>query len=135
MSFYEDGLKFTCRRCGDCCKGADAYVWLYLDDLARAAEFLGISESEFRNRYTGVVDKALVLTSFPNGDCIFYEEKIGCRIHGARPIQCEAFPFWPEYLRNPGTWAMAGKRCPGVGTGEIHSKKEIEKQLRKLREF
>ncbi len=135
MAFYNDGLRFTCQRCGDCCKGADAYVWLYSDDLSNMAAYLGITEREFRAEYTSVFDKALVLKSFPNGDCIFFDEKKGCRVHPARPTQCRTFPFWAEYLRNENSWALVAKRCPGVNIGELHSKEEIMHNLKEMGGF
>ena len=135
MAFYDKGLRFSCRHCGACCKGKDAFVWLSHDDLRRLADYLDISDDEFRRVYTEVVDKAVVLKSFPNGDCIFYEESVGCRVHPARPLQCEAFPFWAEYVRNSSGWAMAAKRCPGVNSGELHSKEEIDEYIRRMKDF
>ncbi|MCK5832053.1 YkgJ family cysteine cluster protein [bacterium] len=132
MAFYEDGLKFSCKRCGDCCRGINAYVWLYRGDIEAMAELLSMSVADFKAKYTEVFEKSMVLKSFPNGDCIFYNEDSGCKIHKARPIQCRAFPFWAEYLRNPRSWALVAKHCPGVDSGELHSKEEIEDYLKKM---
>ncbi len=131
MSFYDDGLRFSCRHCGSCCKGVNAYVWIDHNDLERLSKFLDISVMEFRRVYTEIVDKAVALKSFPNGDCVFYGEEIGCRVHSARPLQCSSFPFWPEYLRDEHSWEIVAKRCPGVNSGELHSKEEIEKFIDK----
>ncbi|HHS50704.1 MAG TPA: YkgJ family cysteine cluster protein [candidate division Zixibacteria bacterium] len=129
--FYEDGLRFTCRRCGECCRGIDAYVWLYRGDIEGMAEFLDMSETEFRAEFVDVFDGALVLKSFPDGDCIFLEDG-ACSIHEARPIQCKAFPFWVENVRSAHSWAIAGKQCPGVGSGELHCKEEIEAYIKQM---
>ena len=78
MAFYEDGLKFACVNCGKCCRIKEGYVWLSREDLVRLVDETGLEESEFRRVYTEVVDKYIALKSFPNGDCVFFDEEKGC---------------------------------------------------------
>ena len=105
-----------------------------MEDIIALYMELGIDEEEFKRTYTDVVNKAFVLKSFPNGDCIFYDERTGCGVYNARPLQCRTFPFWPENLRRRSAWAKIVKFCPGSGTGEFHDKEEIERYLKLMRE-
>ena len=45
--------------------------------------------------------------------------------YSERPLQCRSFPFWPSNVYDDKTWQEAGKDCPGVNIGPIHSGKEI----------
>ena len=125
MSFYDDGLRFSCIYCGDCCRISDGYVWLTHDSERAICERLDIDDEEFRSLYTEIVDKMVALKSFPNGDCIFYDEKDGCKIYDVRPLQCKTFPFWPDNVRSSQHWQRAGKICPGIDNGKLHNKDEI----------
>ncbi len=42
---------FSCRRCGACCQG-DGSVFLYPEDIAALAAYLGISTQLLVDRYT-----------------------------------------------------------------------------------
>lgn len=128
--FYENGLKFSCKFCGACCRYNDAYVWLTRKDLKNLADSLDLSEEDFQKLYTEIFDGKIVLKSFPNGDCIFFDLIIGCKIYEARPIQCRTFPFWEENTLSKSSWEKVKKICPGVDHGELHSKEEIDKAIR-----
>ena len=39
--WYQDGLAFSCTRCGACCTGAPGYVWVSPEEIGRLAEFRG----------------------------------------------------------------------------------------------
>ncbi len=133
MCFYNDGLRFSCISCGDCCRISDGYVWLTHEIEHAICELLDISAEEFRKSYTEVVDKKVALKSLSNGDCIFYNEKQGCKIYDARPLQCRTFPFWPENVKSAQYWQRAGEMCPGIDKGELHDKDEIERCLRQMK--
>jgi Fe-S-cluster containining protein len=54
--------------------------------------------------------------------------KRGCSIYQVRPLQCRTWPFWPEVIKSPATWARAGKGCPGINNGTRHfTPKQIER--------
>lgn len=91
--------EFACHRCGNCCRG-DGYVEMTELDIARAALHLGIDEAEFLRRYTKGTPGDLVILRDQEDEvksCIFLtrDEKglYGCRIHTAKPEQCQGFPF------------------------------------------
>ncbi len=123
--FYKDGLRFTCLRCGRCCRIPDGVVYLSHSDIERLAEFLGISEEEFLEKYTVVRGKFRVLRDFPNGDCIFLRQD-GCSVYPARPTQCRTFPFWRSNISSPHAWERTAAECPGVNVGRLYSRWEIE---------
>ncbi len=133
MSFYKEGLKFKCVFCGECCRIKEGYVWLSRLDYERLVDEIGLPEEEFRRLYTETLDKFIVLKSFPNGDCIFFDEEIGCKVHSARPLQCRTFPFWPDNLTDEDAWRKTASFCPGIGSGELFSETDIEARLSAMR--
>ena len=90
--------EFQCHRCGNCCRG-EGFVEMEEDDLARASAFLGIDRETFVAEYCRDVVGLTILKDQEDDlkSCIFLfeDEKglAGCRIHGAKPSQCAAFPF------------------------------------------
>ncbi len=133
MIFYKNGLRFSCAFCGKCCRIKDGYVWLSRGDVDALVAGTGISEEDFRGIYTETVDGAVVLKDFPNGDCIFFDESIGCKVYSARPLQCRTFPFWPENLRDENSWRKAAEFCPGIGSGEKHDFEEIMRNIASMK--
>ncbi len=123
--WYHEGLCFSCTQCGDCCRHEEGYVWVTAPEARRIASHLGLSEEDFRRRYTRKVGRRTSLTEKPNLDCILWDQ--GCTIYPVRPTQCRVFPFWPENLENAEEWKEVGKVCPGVDTGRRYDRGEIER--------
>jgi hypothetical protein len=92
------------------------------------AGFLGGTLDSFQARYLRSVGDRTSLVEKPNGDCVFWESGIGCRIYPLRPVQCRAFPFWAANLESPSAWEAASKRCPGIGSGKLFSVRDIMKR-------
>lgn len=91
--------EFRCHRCGNCCRG-DGFVELTTDDARRAAAYLGMEHDEFVEAYcfrNKAGDLVLKDQEDEEQSCIFLtgdEQGLsGCRIHGAKPEQCAAFPM------------------------------------------
>ena len=127
--WYAEGLRFSCVRCGDCCRGEPGYVWITDEEVEAAAAHLKMSVEAFRSQYVRQVGGDQSLIELPNGDCIFWSP-VGCDIYPVRPVQCRTFPFWREYLRSEHDWQGAQRRCPGVNSGKLHSLEEIRARLR-----
>jgi Fe-S-cluster containining protein len=85
--WYQDGLRFQCTRCGDCCTGEPGNVWLNDDEIASIAESLGQTEAEVRSFYTRQGSRGRSLREKANGDCVFFERGSGCTIYPVRPRQ------------------------------------------------
>ena len=124
MSWYKDGLKFECTKCGHCCTGRPGYVWVTIEEIHQIAEFLGMRFRDFVREYVRKVGARYSLIEKIGGDCIFYDS--GCKIYPVRPSQCRTFPFWKENLQNIRTWQQAAKECEGMNQGKTYSKEEID---------
>ncbi len=116
--FYKDGLRFHCTGCGNCCTGAEGYVELSTEEANQISKYLKISEAEFLESYLQFSEdgNTLLLSSHPNGDCIFLREN-QCTIYPVRPLQCQTFSFWPENLKGAARWQSLSAECPGIGWG------------------
>ena len=86
---------FRCHRCGNCCRG-DGFVNMTEDDLARAADLLGRTRDEFVAEYCRPQPDGqihLIDQADPLRSCIFLKSDNLCRIHAAKPVQCQGFPM------------------------------------------
>lgn len=114
VPWFEDGLRFKCTGCGQCCTGSPGYVYLSLPDLERLAAHFQLSPQEFAKQYTKDVDgQYALLDHADSNDCIFLKDK-KCTVYEARPTQCRTFPWWIYHLREPKEWEEASKRCEGI---------------------
>lgn len=130
--FYENGLKFECTRCNDCCRHDPGYVFLSAADINRLCDGLGLSIAELTVKYLREISiggfKRVSLTEKENFDCIFWE-KGGCLVYAHRPLQCKTYPFWPSSLAGKDSWESTARSCPGIGKGRKYSRREIEHLL------
>jgi Fe-S-cluster containining protein len=127
--WYQNGLRFQCTQCGDCCTGAPGYVWVTNDEIAALAQEMGIDAEAFEETYVRRVGVRKSLKEFPTGDCIFFNtDTRKCGVYGARPRQCRTWPFWDSNLRTPETWEQTCSVCPGSGKGKLYQLTEIEAQ-------
>ena len=128
QEWYAKGLRFECTMCGECCTGAPGFVSYTEEEALSIAKHLGITVDEFTQRYThdtGVkgLSRSLNETETTFGfDCVFLDResqpgKAVCSLYGARPKQCQTFPWWPGHLASPRAWQRAAKSCEGIGRG------------------
>jgi Fe-S-cluster containining protein len=126
--FYEDGLRFSCQRCSDCCRAGPGFVFLSESDALGISKALDMPLREFIQVYCRWVEwndgTRLSLKEKSSLDCIFWKD--GCSIYEARPIQCKTYPFWTSMLDSEETWLSAASFCPGAGKGDIVSKNFIK---------
>ncbi|MBL9001985.1 MAG: YkgJ family cysteine cluster protein [Phycisphaerae bacterium] len=127
------GLSFSCTMCGNCCSGDGGYV-LFTDAESKAlAARLGVTVSEFLDRYTHdtIAGRSLREKKSESGyECIFLDRnsipgKGVCGVYEDRPMQCRTWPFWRSNLAGPWSWANAAKTCPGLNSGRRYSVQEI----------
>ena len=111
-------LRFNCQKgCIDCCN-TSGYVYLSVQDLVRAAEFLGLGAAQFERRYVYRTRHLLRLRKPPLGQCPFLAGH-GCLIHPVKPTQCRLYPFWPEIVESAAAWRAEAVRCRGIGKGHL----------------
>jgi Fe-S-cluster containining protein len=127
--WYQDGLRFRCTRCGNCCTGAPGYVWVEPEEIEAIAEFRREALPEFEGVYTRLVLGERSLREKANGDCVFYDREQGCTIYPVRPKQCRTWPFWESNVKTPKAWERTCQVCPGSGQGDLIAAEEITRRL------
>jgi Fe-S-cluster containining protein len=131
---FSDGRdrRFTCERCGNCCR-RPGVVHFSATDIRRAAAFLEMNPREFRKTYLVKEDGRWLLEGEGDKGCLFFDEATtACRIQEAKPLQCRAWPFWPETHHSRSTWTDAARHCPGMGKGATHAPDEIREWFRAM---
>jgi uncharacterized protein len=133
--WYQDGLRFECTQCGNCCTGAPGYVWVNAEEIRAIASARGFDDIElFEQQYVRKVGIRKSLREFPNGDCAFFDPHArNCTVYHARPRQCRTWPFWDSNVRTPMAWKEVCEICPGSGTGRLYSLEGIESQRQVIR--
>lgn len=137
--WYSQGLRFKCQRCGSCCSGAPGIVQFTEDEGRAMAEELGLPWEVFLDRLALKYNDHYFLKDVRceyGFDCVllsrdFKKVPTGCLAHKSRPSQCRTWPFWPENLYSPESWAEAAERCPGINRGRLYTFAEIEEELAK----
>jgi len=128
--WYQEGLRFTCTECGNCCTGEPGYVWLTREEIRRIAEFLERDDEWLGDDQLRRIGFRYSLTEKSNGDCIFLQSTGGgkrvCSIYPVRPLQCRTWPFWTYNLKSPSNWQEAGETCPGMNNGKRYDYVQIE---------
>lgn len=126
--YAEEGLAFSCERCGNCCTGPSGYVWFNDDEAITMAKFLDLDLAVFLRRHAHKVNGRWSLNERWNEvvrgyDCVFLaRDENGlacCTINQAKPTQCRTWPFWPENLKTEKAWRRTSEGCPGVDKGKI----------------
>ncbi|MEQ9095272.1 MAG: YkgJ family cysteine cluster protein [Phycisphaerales bacterium] len=121
----EDGLRFRCTMCGNCCTGAPGSVMLDGSELADLSAHLGLSEAAFVEQFTKPLDGGASLrerlTAF-GWDCVFLDRtsmpgRAVCGVYDHRPLQCRTWPFWKRNLGDERSWDRAATTCPGMNSG------------------
>jgi hypothetical protein len=104
---------FECTGCGACCRnhGEANYVFVKAPEIARLAKHLGLSDADFRARYTVRVGRQTSLASSGTA-CIFLVEN-RCVVQAAKPDQCATWPFWEENIEK-GKFTSDMMFCPGI---------------------
>jgi uncharacterized protein len=130
--WYQDGLRFQCTACGDCCTGAPGYVWVNqqeIDALAAALDYQDVAE--FERLFVRSIGQRRSLRERRNYDCVLLDAQTRkCRAYAVRPRQCRTWPFWDSNVSSPEAWQRACDACPGCGQGTICELVEIEAQRR-----
>lgn len=116
----DDSPVFTCRMCGQCCRGKGGIV-VSPTDLVRITRALGLTPGEFRSRYGEERGGKLQIRTGEDGACIFFREGRGCTVHEGKPDVCRAWPFFRGNIVDPGSLAMAKEFCPGIRPDVDHA--------------
>jgi len=132
--WYQNGLKFHCTQCGNCCTGAPGFVWVNKEEIEHLAAYLSMQVDDFERQYVRKVGIRKSLVEFSNGDCVFFDgESRKCNVYPHRPRQCRTWPFWDSNVRSPEAWARTCEVCPGSGKGKLYQLQDIETQRVQIR--
>lgn len=119
---------FECTRCGDCCKGYGG-TFLTESDISAISASIGVSASEFLERYCVLSGKRPVLSQQSNGYCIFYDQ--GCSIHPVKPRMCRQWPFIRSLMVDIANWRIMASVCPGMNT-QLNDRQLLEAIRREI---
>ena len=132
--WYADGLRFRCTQCGDCCSGAEGYVWVNQAEIDAMAARVEMTREAFEKAFVKRVGIRRSLKERPGGDCVLLDETTRkCRAYDERPRQCRTWPFWDSNLASPEAWAEAAEACPGCNKGNLVPLERIVEQAAKIR--
>ena len=133
-SWYAEGLRFACTRCGNCCTGAPGSVRVSEEEAVELARFVGLDLADFHERCTRLLpDGATSLVERANHDCVFWSRTEGCLVYPVRPRQCRTWPFWESNVATPETWEATCAVCPGAGQGDLIAPEEITRRVNVIR--
>lgn len=104
---------FTCRQCGDCCKGYGG-TFVTRQDVENIAAYLQMDPGRFIEACCQRSGRGLVLAQQKNGYCIFWDKN--CTIHALKPKMCKSWPFIHSVLIDVENWQIMGADCPGMVT-------------------
>src|SRR5271166_2547671 len=96
-------VQFECQTgCTKCCE-QQGFVYLTEEDIPRLAEHLDMPAGAFEARYVYRTRNLRRLRVPRHAQCEFLKDG-GCSVHPAKPLQCRAFPYWPELVGNKRNW-------------------------------
>jgi len=103
---------FSCKQCGDCCKG---YGGTYVSDadIEAISAYIGVTPEHFKVKYCCLSGERLLLVQQENGFCVFWRGKM-CGIHPVKPKMCRDWPFISNLLVDPSNWEKMASMCPGI---------------------
>ena len=89
--FEEEGLRFRCTQCGDCCK-RPGFVFLTPFDAHRIAKRLlgeeAVAESLAGELWVQEADGTFRIDVTVDAVCPLLGEEGACKVHDIKPIQC-----------------------------------------------
>ncbi len=120
----KDGFSYAfdssaCDTCGGrCCTGESGYIYVDKSEIEDISNFLNMDIKDFVNDYLYKQGYKYSIKELKIGDsyeCVFYDGITnGCKIYGARPIQCRTFPFWDYFKTRVDELQL---ECPGIILG------------------
>jgi hypothetical protein len=109
---------FSCRQCGECCRGKGG-ILVTPEEARQLAAFLALPLEEFQACYL-VASPLGAQVAAPEGVCIFLTDN-RCRVHPVKPHICRQWPFLPVLLADPEELEHAKGACPGIEPACSHA--------------
>jgi Fe-S-cluster containining protein len=130
--WYQNGLRFECTACGNCCRNHGEYSFVNLTEpeVRAIAGYLKLGREEFLERYCDKKPGFHPALKMDAPACPFLGDDNRCGIYPVRPKQCATWPFWSENLARE-IWEGPVKQCcPGLDTGKLYPADEVERIAR-----
>jgi Fe-S-cluster containining protein len=108
---------FSCRQCGECCRGERGILVTLVEHEAMAA-FLGLSPEDFAAQYLVATSLGPQLAS-RDGVCILQSGGL-CGVHPVKPRICREWPFLQALLQHADEFEAAKGACPGLAADAAH---------------
>ena len=102
---------FSCKRCGDCCKGYGG-TFVTRREIEAIAGYIKTDANRLMDEKCQMSGEKPVLAQGDNGYCVFWDE--ACTIHPVKPRMCKAWPFIESVLADVGNWQIMAASCPGI---------------------
>lgn len=112
------GDLFSCRCCGDCCKGYGG-TYITENEINNICRYLGLERNTFIRRYCQMSGDRPVVAQGLNGYCILWDKV--CTIHPVKPRMCKNWPFIENILVDATNWQAMAASCPGMRTDFSHN--------------
>lgn len=104
---------FTCRMCGDCCRGYGG-TYLSENDITAISEYVGMEPAQFVETCCRMSGGRPVLAQSGSGYCLFWDRV--CTIHAVKPSMCRSWPYIRSVLADVANWHSMASCCPGIRT-------------------
>ena len=104
---------FTCRRCGECCRGYGG-TFLSEIDIKAISRYLKIDSRRLLAEFCQLSGGKAVLAQGKNGYCLLWDKDKQCTIHPVKPEMCKKWPFIDCLLFDPKNWQAMASSCPGI---------------------
>ena len=102
---------FSCKRCGDCCKGYGG-TFVTRREIEAIAGYIKTDADRLMDEKCQMSGEKPVLAQGDNGYCVFWDE--ACTIHPVKPRMCKAWPFIESVLVDINNWQIMAASCPGI---------------------
>jgi Fe-S-cluster containining protein len=119
---------FSCRQCGECCRGEKGILVTAAELTAMAAN-LGLAPTDFAARYLLETAMGPQLAS-RNGSCVLQTDGL-CQVHPVKPRICREWPYLSALLQHADEFEAAKLACPGLAADAEHE--EFIKEARETR--
>jgi Fe-S-cluster containining protein len=120
---FTKGLRFSCTRCGACCRHVGQGVGLTTADAENLGGKIPKGPSE--------TDHPVFVRTVPSfeGTCSFLSDA-DCEVYSQRPLVCRLYPFYIS-VKADGTLQVSIDHCPGVNLrdSELVDEEYITRQI------
>ncbi len=117
----EEGLRFGCTGCGECCR-RPGYVYVTRAEADRIAARLegdgATAETLLGELWVEDEDDLFAINVDERAPCALLGKDGHCTVHDIKPIQCATYSFWPEILGRRRSWTYEARRCEGINHAE-----------------